>query len=989
VALSTLTVSGLTEDATYYFRAGALNWTLAANPGPALSSSTLAAPPGAPEVSAIWLTSAAVSWTAVACQGYELQASPNASFSPVTAFSSTTDAGAATLSLTGLSADTTYYFRVGAIDWNGRRDYAAPPELSTLAPAPVAPFFPAGGVFLTSATVQWTAVASQGYQVDASTAADFSGDILSSASYNGAATVLIDQGLDSATTYYFRVGSLNWGGAGNFTLVGSTRTQLSPKTWTGAVSSLWNTAGNWSPAGVPGPNDSVTIGKTASVSADGTAISFSSLTIGVPGGGVAASLTLSTTVSRGGSVIVYEGAGLTFATSRPVSLDGDLTLIAGSTFSHAANGALQSASVDLTLSGAFNLQGGATMTAAGLGFSGGAANLSGKGTGGGGGTSVNNTGGGGGGHGAAGSPGTGGSGGPAVDSSTGPVLVGSGGGGGRIGAGTGRVGGSGGGAFRVAAAQIQLDGLVDVSGGDGVSGTGSGGGGAGGAVWLTAGVFAGTGTVAARGGAGGDALGGGGAGGRVSIEVLGAGSICGLSFDVSGGTGTASDGGSGTVSSTSTILAPDGLTAFAASTGVIAWRWSASQGATSYQLFSSTGGAGQSPVLGASATYYLAAGLPANTTASYLIRAQSCAGSADSALVSLATLSLSPGPIAAPFRSATPGSVTAAWTTLAGRPQAQSAEGYELDASTAADFSGVVFASSTASAFASTLTVSGLSPNTTYFLRVASLNWSGDLSSFTALGSTATLATPPVTLPVSYLSLYESSATLAWAALPASPPEASSRTSEGFVLEASSTGFGALTPGGLVFSSSTASPLVSTLTVAGLDLGATTWYFRVGSLNWSGAPSYTLLTPLNIEIYPSSSGVSLGTLNAQVFMSTISISSVVVTNRGDVPVTFALYASTVTPGSPWAIGVSTGEEQFVLQAIWNSDAPSDADFDDAFDALLTSTQTSSAVVFSGDQTGVAVPPGESRTLWFRFWRPSSTAAFNKQNLLVNIRGQYP
>ena len=329
VALSTLTVAGLEADTTYYFRVGALNWAGAADLSAAGSTSTLASPV-LPAFSAIMLTSAAVSWTAVASQGYELQASVNANFSPLF-FSSTSAGGTTSLAVEGLAADTTYFFRVGSINHNSARNFAVLPASSTLADAPIAPLFPAAGVFFTSVTVQWTAVTSQGYLLIASTAADLSGDIISSATANGSSTSLIDLGLDSGTTYYFRVGAYNHNSVPNYSAVLATRTLNSPKIWTGATNSLWNTPTNWNPSGVPGANDSVTIGITANVNAAGAAISFSSLTVGSPAGVVAA-LTLSTTVASGGDVIVYGQAGLTLATTHTIRIGGDLVLVKGLDF---------------------------------------------------------------------------------------------------------------------------------------------------------------------------------------------------------------------------------------------------------------------------------------------------------------------------------------------------------------------------------------------------------------------------------------------------------------------------------------------------------------------------------------------------------------------------------------------------------------------------------------------------------------------------------
>ena len=372
VGLSTLTVAGLTANVTYYYRAGALNWAGTANFGAAGSSATLAPLPGAPAFAGIFPGSVTVSWTPVSSSGYELQASLNASFTPVAAFSSTTAGGAAGLTVSGLSADTTYFLRAGSVNLGGRRHYAVLGGTSTLAAAPVSAVFPSTGVFVSSATAQWLAVTSQGYQVEASTAADFGGDVISSRTPNGALGRLIDTGLDSGTTYYFRVGSLNWNGALNYALMGATRTKTSPKSWTGATNNQWNTATNWSPTGVPGKNDSVTINvANAAVEALTTAISFSSLTLGNFTGGTQVSLTLSTTVASGGDVRVNRSAGLIFATTHTIRLTGDLTLIGGSTLSHTANGAAPNSVVDLDVAGLFDLRTGATMTATAAGYAGG------------------------------------------------------------------------------------------------------------------------------------------------------------------------------------------------------------------------------------------------------------------------------------------------------------------------------------------------------------------------------------------------------------------------------------------------------------------------------------------------------------------------------------------------------------------------------------------------------------------------------------------
>lgn len=175
--------------------------------------------------------------------------------------------------------------------------------------------------------------------------------------------------------------------------------------------------------------------------------------------------------------------------------------------------------------------------------------------------------------------------------------------------------------------------------------------------------------------------------------------------------------------------------------------------------------------------------------------------------------------VAAVFTS----SVTLSYGTVA-------SDGYTAEASLAANFASVV-SSGTTNPMTTQLSPSGLSSNTTYFLRVGAL-YGGS----TNYRTTTPPATVTLTAPLSAASLsnvFYTSATAQWTALPAAPPSA---TAEGYRLEASSTNFGA----GTVYSSATTAVALNTLTVSGLSLN-TTYYFRAASLNWAGAPNYTTL----------------------------------------------------------------------------------------------------------------------------------------------------
>ncbi|MBI3563891.1 MAG: hypothetical protein HY079_01685, partial [Elusimicrobia bacterium] len=974
------------------------------------------APAGA--VSAVYQASVTVAWPAQTAQGFEVRAS-STDFGALTpggaVHVSTSGDGAATgLTTIGMLANTTYYLRAASLNWSGAANEAIADSASTLA------LRLTGGislqVFSTSATATWTArpvspstQTCEGYRLDAATApasaaSDFTGTLFSSVTYARASTALTLTGLDAGTTYSFRVGPLNWAAAPNYLVVGTSRTTVTPMTWTGAGGDgRWYTTTNWSPNGTPNAGAPVTIGIAASVTvaAADPAISFSSLTIGSPAG-VAVNLAVATGIARGGSVLIYGKAGFTQATTTHLLFDGDWTMLSGSSLTQTGVTANpQNAEIDLSVTGLFDLQAGATITVSSAGFRGGASGAA-NGMGPGGGSGNTAGGGGGGGHGGVGGTASGG-GGPTNDSTTDPVLAGSGGAGG-AGA-TTNAGGAGGGAVRIVAGEFRLNGVIDALGSPGGNGTGvttraAGGGGAGGSVNISAAVFSGAGIVRALGGSGGTDTnlgtqpGGGGGGGRVALDVTQSGNLCTVVVSTAGGPsggGTSTAGAGGTYSSTTTLAAPV-LTASNPTTSSLDWAWTASYGATQYQLFSTTGASGASPMsppLGAATLNYTLSGLTPNTTYSLYARASACGALTDSSAAAAPTAAAVPVAAAPPLL---PGndefSLGAAWT---GNGNPVDVTSYTVVASPStpypnADQGNVSLTTAPAGASLSAL-LTGLYPNTTYFLFVAAVNHAGAATSYAALGSTSTLARAPTLLPSSYLTVGFSSAAVRWGARPLSPPDASSKTCEGYLLEASSTNFGAASPGGVTLSSLAYSAAASTLTITGLSYG-TTWYFRVASLNWAGAPNYVSLEPLNLDLSPSIFNLSFGTLDAAASRYTIATSSLEIVNTGSLPVTLAMWASTTTAANePWTLATSSGIETAVLQAVWNASPPTLSDFKTP---LLPSTTTAGGFggPFAGDQSGVSIPVGGKRTLWFLLWLPTSTVP-GPQTIQVGTGAVYP
>lgn len=126
----------------------------------------------------------------------------------------------------------------------------------------------------------------------------------------------------------------------------------------------------------------------------------------------------------------------------------------------------------------------------------------------------------------------------------------------------------------------------------------------------------------------------------------------------------------------------------------------------------------------------------------------------------------------------------------------------------------------------------GLQPNTTYYTRIYLGDSRKVVAETSAPGDESTLTNLPVSPVLS--GVFYSSVTFTWTIPPGD--------AEGYLVEASSTNFGTLFPGGALSSSMTRQGLAMTLTVTGL-MDDTTHYFRLGSLNWQDNVNFdTIIT---------------------------------------------------------------------------------------------------------------------------------------------------
>ena len=232
--------TSLAPNKEYFFKAQARDQTgLETAESPEFSTYTLATvslPQSGPLFSEIWLTSMTINWSSgTAVDGFN---GPGAVYrvqvDTANAFASlfgSADTGALFETFPTLWPNTTHYFRALGINTAGipNLDWLLLGSTSTLANQ-------VGGISLpqvynTSVTVNWTPLppapgfdTSEGYRVEASTAADFSGIVRSSSTGDSQLGAISVPNLLANATYYFRVGSLNWDGVANYAEAGSTKT---------------------------------------------------------------------------------------------------------------------------------------------------------------------------------------------------------------------------------------------------------------------------------------------------------------------------------------------------------------------------------------------------------------------------------------------------------------------------------------------------------------------------------------------------------------------------------------------------------------------------------------------------------------------------------------------------------------------------------------------------------------------------------------------
>jgi kumamolisin len=139
---------------------------------------------------------------------------------------------ASSFTLTGLPPNTTEALTIGAVNVLGDQGVMSSPSYAvTLAPTLTqSSSTPAETVFSSSISVTYAICSNcEGYLLETSTAPDFTGVVTSSLTENTQLSSLVLPGLYPETTYYLRLGALNWALSPNYISLSSTATLSIPQ----------------------------------------------------------------------------------------------------------------------------------------------------------------------------------------------------------------------------------------------------------------------------------------------------------------------------------------------------------------------------------------------------------------------------------------------------------------------------------------------------------------------------------------------------------------------------------------------------------------------------------------------------------------------------------------------------------------------------------------------------------------------------------------
>jgi len=210
----TYSVTGLTRGVTYYYRVRAYNASGTSSSSNTITTVTTLAAPVAAAASTILANSFSANWAAsTGAAGYYLDVATNNTFTTfVTGFNNKDAGNVTTYSVTGLSPNTTYYYRVRAYTTGTTSTNSGTITTLTVPAAPVAK--DASTITESGFTANWAASAgATGYRIDVSENSGFTTFVVGYNNFNAGNVITLNiSGLNTNTSYYYRVRAYNASG---------------------------------------------------------------------------------------------------------------------------------------------------------------------------------------------------------------------------------------------------------------------------------------------------------------------------------------------------------------------------------------------------------------------------------------------------------------------------------------------------------------------------------------------------------------------------------------------------------------------------------------------------------------------------------------------------------------------------------------------------------------------------------------------------------